>query len=182
MRQVRGRHVIRLEAADGDLRVPAAVHGPLVDVSAPDYDVLHAGHFVVLIKSGDCIAAAPELAMASPPGPPLCRNCSLTKHATSLLRLQSKQAVDQRTHSVAAGAPHHPLSSSSSAPAQNRGLGMISRSTLHSTNTHQYPAPIIKTAPVLQYPAVINHSTPGVGVRLRSLQLPNSCVRSRIRP
>ena len=30
-----------LEAADGDLRVAAAVHGPLVDVRAADDDVLH---------------------------------------------------------------------------------------------------------------------------------------------
>ena len=39
-RQVRGCHVVRLEAADRDLRVAAAVHGTLVDVSAADDDVL----------------------------------------------------------------------------------------------------------------------------------------------
>ena len=39
-REVRSRHVERLEAADSDLRVAAAVQGPLVDVRAADDDVL----------------------------------------------------------------------------------------------------------------------------------------------
>ena len=47
--QVWGRDVIRLETADSDLRVPAAVHGPLVDVGAAYDDVLRARHVRVTL-------------------------------------------------------------------------------------------------------------------------------------